>query len=81
MEPITDDIAYLGSHEPAETLVTRGIAAGVQLVTPRLGRPVEPAHVEHVDAWWRGLGRSHERVLAEARANAVPFPRPSTGGD
>jgi hypothetical protein len=44
---------------------------GVQLVTPRLGRPVEPAHVEHVDPWWRSLGRASERALDAERATAV----------
>jgi hypothetical protein len=27
--------------------------AGARLVMPRLGEPVEPAHAEGVEPWWR----------------------------
>ena len=32
--------------QPAETLLALGPKAGAQLVMPRLGEPVEPAHAE-----------------------------------
>jgi L-ascorbate metabolism protein UlaG (beta-lactamase superfamily) len=50
----------LGLHpwdQPIETLVSGAAdAAGVRLLTPRLGRPFEPSRIETIDAWWRGLG-------------------------
>jgi L-ascorbate metabolism protein UlaG (beta-lactamase superfamily) len=30
--------------------------AGARVLTPVLGRPFEPAHVEGPTPWWRGLG-------------------------
>jgi L-ascorbate metabolism protein UlaG (beta-lactamase superfamily) len=69
----TFDLALHAWDEPAETLVTRGAATGVQLVTPRLGHPVEPSRMERVDTWWRGLGRSHERVLAAGTRARTPW--------
>jgi L-ascorbate metabolism protein UlaG (beta-lactamase superfamily) len=47
----------LGLHpwdEPAETLLALAEAAGTRLLTPRLGRPFEPAHAESPSPWWRG---------------------------
>jgi L-ascorbate metabolism protein UlaG (beta-lactamase superfamily) len=61
----TFDLSLHAWDEPAERLAVRASRAGVRLVTPRLGRPIEPAHVERVDPWWRELGRSHQRVHAE----------------
>jgi hypothetical protein len=48
---------------------------------PRLGQPVEPAHAERVEAWWRGLD-AVEVVPAPSRSRkdeaevpvAVPWP-------
>jgi L-ascorbate metabolism protein UlaG (beta-lactamase superfamily) len=57
----TFDLGLHAWDEPAETLIARGVPAGVRLVTPRLGRPVEPSRVESVDPWWRGLARSRSR--------------------
>lgn len=31
------------------------------IVTPRLGRPIQPAHVESIDPWWREAGRWREQ--------------------
>jgi L-ascorbate metabolism protein UlaG (beta-lactamase superfamily) len=64
----TFDLALHAWDEPAERLVTRAAVTGVRLVTPRLGCPVEPAHVECVDPWWREIGRSHERNRREVAA-------------
>jgi hypothetical protein len=38
--------------EPAEVLLAQ---ASTGLVMPRLGEPVEPAHVETVTPWWRDV--------------------------
>ncbi|MDB4942295.1 MAG: outer membrane protein romA [Labilithrix sp.] len=63
----------LGLHpwdEPIETLVARAASTQTQLLTPRLGRPVEPARAGTIDPWWRGLAAPQgERVTAPARAN------------
>jgi len=35
--------------------------AQIQRLTPRLGRAIEPARTEHLDAWWRqppGIGQA-----------------------
>jgi L-ascorbate metabolism protein UlaG (beta-lactamase superfamily) len=51
----TFSLAMHAWDEPAEVLVEQGAKAGAQLVMPRLGEPVEPAHGEHVKPWWRGV--------------------------
>lgn len=46
----------LGLHpwqEPAEQLAGGAEQAGVHLVTPRIGQPIEPSRVERIDPWWR----------------------------
>lgn len=73
----TFDLALHAWDQPAERLVTRSAETGVRLVTPRLGRPVEPAHVEVVDPWWREVGRSHEQIRGELAA--APGDRPALG--
>jgi L-ascorbate metabolism protein UlaG (beta-lactamase superfamily) len=60
----------LGLHpwdEPAEVLAAHAMKTDLHLVTPRLGRPVEPAHVERFDPWWRSV---RERVPAGSGAVA-----------
>ncbi len=49
----TFDLALHAWDEPAETLIARASALGRHVVTPRLGRAVEPSRVERVDPWWR----------------------------
>ena len=39
--------------QPAERLLELAPHAGVQLVMPRLGEAVQPAHAERVRPWWR----------------------------
>lgn len=48
----------LGLHpwqEPAETLLRLATERKARVLTPRLGRPFEPAEVEGPDPWWRSL--------------------------
>jgi len=52
----TFNLAMHAWDEPPETLLSLAPAAGVQLVMPRLGQPVEPSRVEAVDPWWRSVG-------------------------
>jgi L-ascorbate metabolism protein UlaG (beta-lactamase superfamily) len=39
--------------QPAETLLTLGPKKGADLLMPRLGEPVEPAHEHKLAPWWR----------------------------
>ena len=41
--------------EPAETVLRLAPEAGVSLVMPRLGEPVEPSRGPIVDLWWRAV--------------------------
>lgn len=41
--------------QPVERLLELAPKAGAQLVMPRLGAPVEPAHAERVEPWWRAV--------------------------
>lgn len=48
----------LGLHpwdEPAETLLALAEPMATRLLTPLLGRPFEPAHVEGPHPWWRAI--------------------------
>ena len=65
----------------AETLLAQGTKLGVPLVMPRLGEPVEPAHVERVSPWWREADRrTPQQVVVKSREpvqepNESPSPR------
>ena len=50
----TFDLALHAWNEPAETLVTLAEGAHARVLTPIVGRPFEPAHVEGPSPWWRG---------------------------
>ncbi len=51
--------------EPAEVLLATAPRAGVPLLMPRLGQPVEPAWGEIATPWWRPADRS-DAVAAQA---------------
>jgi L-ascorbate metabolism protein UlaG (beta-lactamase superfamily) len=66
----TFSLAMHAWDDPAETLLSLG--ADTQLMMPRLGEAVEPAHAERVTPWWRAV---------DARgvdAAAVPEEEPMT---
>jgi L-ascorbate metabolism protein UlaG (beta-lactamase superfamily) len=75
----TFSLAMHAWDEPAETLLALAPGRGVQLVMPRLGEPVEPAHAEKVTPWWRGID-SRERgarladVPVQTMPKSVPWP-------
>jgi len=71
----TFSLALHAWDEPAETLLQLAPRQGVHLLMPRLGEAVEPAHVESVTPWWRGVG-SEAALAAEALSwpKAMPFP-------
>lgn len=51
----TFSLAMHAWDEPAETLLQHAPAQGVHLLMPQLGQAVEPAQVDHVLPWWRGV--------------------------
>src|SRR3979490_941934 len=51
----TFSLAMHAWDQPAEALLELGPKAGARLVMPRLGEPVEPAHAEGVEPWWRAV--------------------------
>lgn len=68
--------------QPAEALLAQAPALGVPLVMPQLGQPVEPARVEAVHPWWRGVDTPGAMPLTPEQADAelarlpkgVPWP-------
>jgi L-ascorbate metabolism protein UlaG (beta-lactamase superfamily) len=52
----TFNLAVHPWDEPAETILRQAPAFGTRLVMPHIGEPVEPAHVERVEPWWRAVG-------------------------
>jgi L-ascorbate metabolism protein UlaG (beta-lactamase superfamily) len=73
----TFSLALHAWDEPAETLFEQGTARGLPLVMPRLGEVVEPAHVEAVLPWWRGVdvGRGAPAPTVETvLPKSFPFP-------
>ena len=51
----TFSLALHAWDQPAETLLALAPQRGAQLVMPRLGEAIEPAHAEAVVPWWRGI--------------------------
>jgi L-ascorbate metabolism protein UlaG (beta-lactamase superfamily) len=75
----TFSLAMHAWDQPAEVLLELGPKAGAQLVMPRLGEPVEPAHVEGVDPWWRVVDATApeaepETPVATTLPRAMPWP-------
>lgn len=63
----TFDLALHAWDEPAETLVAAAAKEGARLVTPRLGRAVEPDHVEGIDPWWRQVTATANAAASRSR--------------
>ena len=51
----TFDLALHRWNEPAETLVTLAERNGARVLTPLLGRPIEPKLIENTSRWWRDI--------------------------
>src|SRR4029079_11060180 len=56
----TFDLALHAWNEPAETLLSLAPAAEARVLTPLLGRPFEPDHVEGPSPWWRDVGSARD---------------------
>ena len=63
--------------QPAEVLLEEGPRAGVPLLMPRLGEPVEPVRVGRIEPWWRAV--EHD-VLRPAHPGRAPAPLPKSVG-
>ena len=73
----TFSLAMHAWDEPVETLLQLAPAQGVPLLMPRLGEAVEPAHLEAVVPWWRGLDEGAPPARpAEAPAITRELPWP-----
>ena len=70
----TFSLAMHAWDQPPETLFTLGPKKGVQLVMPRLGEAVEPAHVDRVTPWWRVVD-APQRGEASTELPATTLPR------
>jgi L-ascorbate metabolism protein UlaG (beta-lactamase superfamily) len=57
--------------QPAETLLELGPKMGAQLLMPRLGEPIEPAHAQVLTPWWRVV----DTVGAAEVAEPMPLPK------
>jgi L-ascorbate metabolism protein UlaG (beta-lactamase superfamily) len=68
----TFDLGIHAWDEPAETLVRLAPSLRAELVLPRIGQPVEPARVHHVETWWR----TRARAAGARGARAVHTPAP-----
>jgi L-ascorbate metabolism protein UlaG (beta-lactamase superfamily) len=63
--------------QPAEVLLTLGPKKGAQLLMPRLGEPVEPAHAHPFAPWWRAADlREPRQRTVEAPAMTLPKAMP-----
>jgi L-ascorbate metabolism protein UlaG (beta-lactamase superfamily) len=51
----TFDLALHRWDEPAETLLSLSADTGARIVTPPLGRPIEPDTVDAPTPWWRDV--------------------------
>jgi hypothetical protein len=49
----TFSLAIHDWDQPPETLLSLAPKAGAQLLMPRLGEPVQPAHGHLLTPWWR----------------------------
>jgi L-ascorbate metabolism protein UlaG (beta-lactamase superfamily) len=54
----TFSLAMHAWDQPAETLLELAPKAGAQLLMPRLGEAVEPAHADDVVPWWRAVDKT-----------------------
>jgi L-ascorbate metabolism protein UlaG (beta-lactamase superfamily) len=75
----TFNLAMHAWDQPAEALLELGPKAGARLMMPRLGEPVEPAHAELLEPWWRVVDKTAREPEPDAPAattlpKAMPWP-------
>ena len=67
----TFSLAMHAWDQPAETLLALGPKMGAQLLMPRLGEAVEPAHAGNVEPWWRAVDAAAGEPARDAPAEAT----------
>lgn len=67
----TFSLAMHAWDQPAQVLFEQAPKAGVQLLMPRLGEPVEPAQGRPLEPWWRAV----DGIERPAPAPASQLPR------
>ncbi len=72
----TFSLAMHAWDQPAEVLLAKGDTASTQLVIPRLGEPMEPAHVERVTPWWRAVDTLPHPATDEPEQESLPAQMP-----
>jgi len=75
----TFSLAMHAWDQPAERLLELGPKAGAQLVMPRLGEPVEPAHEARAEPWWRVVDKTARKPEPDTSSattlpKTVPWP-------
>lgn len=72
----TFSLAMHAWDEPAEVLLAEAPKLGAHLLMPQLGQPVEPAQVDSVTPWWRGVETVPDALaIAPQRwPRALPWP-------
>ncbi|MEE9478467.1 MAG: MBL fold metallo-hydrolase [Roseateles sp.] len=72
----TFSLALHDWDQPAETQLALAPQQGAQLLMPRLGEPVEPAHGERTAPWWRAADQpASPRTAAAAAEDSGPMPK------
>jgi L-ascorbate metabolism protein UlaG (beta-lactamase superfamily) len=64
----TFSLAMHAWDQPAEYLAEFGQKAGVQLLMPRLGEPIEPGHGRKFETWWRAVEQVATGINPDAEA-------------
>jgi L-ascorbate metabolism protein UlaG (beta-lactamase superfamily) len=72
----TFSLAMHAWDQPAEALLELAPKAGARLVMPRLGEPVEPAHMELVKPWWRVVDKTAAREPEPHTVTTLPKAMP-----
>jgi hypothetical protein len=71
----TFSLALHAWDEPVETLLALGPPRGAQLLLPRLGEAVEPAHFEAPTPWWSAVDAIELPAEPPVEAPAMTLPR------
>ena len=73
----TFDLGLHAWDDPIEKLASSAASSSIQLLAPRLGRAIEPARVEQIDPWWRGLAKATPATASTVAGVARVRARPS----
>src|SRR5882762_4247051 len=71
----TFSLAMHAWDQPAEELLSVGEKTGVQLMMPRLGEAIEPAHAQRAEPWWRAVDTIASAPQPEAPETPASLPK------